>query len=541
MKKEIRIRQQNASKFTSFRNRKIEDGVHATIGYLKDSIPQIQSFIFDPERFDSSKAKTWIKEYNNRLKESVGTGLVDQISPETKAEEESEGLDFSKENLDEMFDVKHASNGKINTDKVLTEIESLKKLEKHIGKKSYAKMVGFLKSKLKESYEDFLKDHGFNIVESENPIFADSFEIIPLQESVKTVKDSTVKRALVRLIKSGESKNRNVYTGKCLRDATPLFDGVPIYPNHVDDNKTNEDRSVTEKVGFYSDPVFVGDDENGEIHAVANILSSEPKIWDLVKEQILHPNAKLCGFSINAYGQGRKTINPEGKSKIIVDRIAIVDSTDIVSKPSAGGTGIQLLESIKNTIQNSTSLGEEIMDLEKLKESHADLVKQIEDEAKALALKEAEAAENTKMAKCPHCEKEFPLKESFEHTETHIKELNVKLTESLEKVKSLERSVAINSLTENVTKKLKEHANLPEATKKRLVNGLLHLGEETREGDKPSNWDLLIKEELDYANELKGSSQNLGLGSERTEVKKEETGVKLTEAEHREIAKRISI
>lgn len=550
MKKEFRIRQQNASKFSSIRNRKITEGIHAAIGYNENSIPQVQSFIFNPELYDITKAKDWVRDYRSKLTENIGETVLDEISPvipEVKSEVTSDNnkdatLEFTKDEYDTLFDIKHPSNGKIDKEKVFSEISNLKKLEKHVEKTSYSKMVNFLKGKLKESYEEFLQIHGFNLLESETPIFADTLEIIPIQESVNTVKDSRVKQALVRLIKTGESKNKKTYTGKCLREATPLFDGVPIYANHVEDDKTNDDRSVTEKVGFYSNPVYIGDDDNGEIRAIANVLESEPKIWDLVREQILHPNAKLCGFSINAYGNGRKFISPEGISKIIVDRIAIVDSTDIVSKPSAGGAGIQLLESIKSTITtNSTSLGEEKMDLKTLKESHSDLVKQIEDDAKAVALKEAEATEDKKTTKCPYCDKSFPMKESVAHTDEHIKELNVKLTESCEKVKTLERTVTINALSENITKKLKEQTDLSDATKKRLVKELLKLGEEAREGDKPSNWDLAIKEETDYAKELKGATTTLELGSDRSGEKKDETkGVKLTEDEHRNIGLKIA-
>ena len=181
------------------------------------------------------------------------------------------------------------------------------------------------------------------------------------------------------------------------------------------------------------------------------------------------------------------------------------------------------------------------MDLKTLKENHSDLCKQIEDEAKALALNEAEATVSAKTVKCPYCDKEVKIKESVEHSDVHISELNVKLTEATTKVTALERVVAINVLTEKVQTKLTENASLPDVTKKRLVKELLKLGEETREGDKPSNWDLVITEELDYAKQLKGDS-NLELGSARTEPKetKTEGKLKLTEQEQRAIGEKIS-
>lgn len=184
------------------------------------------------------------------------------------------------------------------------------------------------------------------------------------------------------------------------------------------------------------------------------------------------------------------------------------------------------------------------MDLITLKEKHADLVKQIEADAKSLALKEAEDAakaasdeESKKMVMCPDCKKEFAVKESVDHVKSHLDETVLKLQEATKEVESLKREVSITKLKEAITERLSKE-NLETATVKRLAESLLQLGTETREGDKPSNWDLRIKEELDYVNQIKGNKKPLVTGSERTETKTET--VKLSESEAKTIAAKIA-
>lgn len=184
------------------------------------------------------------------------------------------------------------------------------------------------------------------------------------------------------------------------------------------------------------------------------------------------------------------------------------------------------------------------MDLITLKEKHADLVKQIVDDAKSLALKEAEdaakaaAEENDKkMVTCPDCKKEFAMKESVDHVKAHLAETVVKLQEAEKEVATLKRDVSITKLKECITERLSKE-NLETATVKRLAESLLQLGTETREGDKPSNWDLRIQEEKDYVLQLKGDKKPLVTGSERTETKTET--VKLSESEAKIIAAKIA-
>lgn len=542
MSKTIRIRQCNADKFSKFRTTQIQEGIKATIGIQPNGASQIQSFEFDHTFYPLPKAKEWVKTWKDSLKENFGilpfNGPIKEamlqisgtsaLSPEMNNDKAPTVPDDIKEIYPDCFH----SNGRVNREKCLIHLNEVKAFEKYLSKPDFKKLNRLLFDLLKESTKEILADNGFNLQESETSFTADDFDVV-LKEGVR---DSSVRRAKVVLIKSGESKNGNIYTGKALMNAVPLFEGIPIYPNHSD-----SERKVEEKVGFYSNPEYVGDENSGEIQAVANIFESEQKMWDLVKEQANHPNAKLCGFSINAFGKGRELKeDPRGKTKRVVESIVLVDSTDIVNNPSAGGRVLELLESVKNTYntQNSSS-GEESMDLSILKEKHSDLVKQIEDSAKALILKEEEAKAE-KMVKCPHCEKEYAMKESVEHYDSHIKELNVKLSESVKLTESLTKDVTINKLKEAVTAKLQTHKTLPELVKVRLVEKLLDLGEEKREGEKPSNWDSVITEELNYVNQIRGTKGDLVLGSEKTEEKTETAEVKLTENEKRAIAKSIS-
>lgn len=547
----IRIRQKNPSSFSKFRTKQITEGVQATIGIRDDGTSEVQSFVFDKTKFDVKKAKSWVKEHNGKIKEQFSVPYINLIPVKEDVVVQEPVVDDKQDDgivIDEThFDIKHASNGKVDKEKVLKEIENLKKFQPHVEKNSYNKIYSFLKGKLKESFLESIRDLGYN-TDNESTLTCDSFHIEPIkeQEDVSLKESSnatTVKRALVRLVRSGESKNSNVYSGSCLRKAAPLFEGIPIYHDHIEEEK-GEKRSVSDKVGFYSNVEFIGTDNEGELRAVANILSTAPKSWDLIKEQFNHPGAKLCGFSISALGKGKAIKDSTtGKTKRIIEDIVKADSTDMVDNPSAGGKVLQLLESVRNEI-NSTSLGEDEMDLITLKEKHADLVKQIVDDAKSLALKEAEDAakaaeeeKEKKMVTCPDCKKEFAMKESVDHVKAHLAETVVKLQEAEKEVATLKRDVSITKLKESITERLSKE-NLETATVKRLAESLLQLGTETREGDKPSNWDLRIQEEKDYVLQLKGDKKPLVTGSERTETKTET--VKLSESEAKIIAAKIA-
>jgi len=129
-----------------------------------------------------------------------------------------------------------------------------------------------------------------------------------------------------------------------------------------------------------------------------------------------------------------------------------------------------------------------------------------------------------------------------ENLEKTKNELEVKLTEATEKIVSLEKEVYIKNLTESVQVKLSDskYKVLPGALKKRLVEGLISIGPEKREGEQPSNWDLKITEETNYVNECRDANSKLVLGSETTNVTKSTETVKLSEEENRAIAKTVS-
>ena len=134
------------------------------------------------------------------------------------------------------------------------------------------------------------------------------------------------------------------------------------------------------------------------------------------------------------------------------------------------------------------------------------------------------------------------MKEEVQHVKDHMSELTIKLTESVKENETLKNTVKVYNLKESVAQRLNKEKNLSPATLTRLAESLLTLGEETREGDKPSNWDLRIKEEIDYVNQLKIGTNpvkptNLKMGSETNNTT--ET-VKLSESENRAIAARLS-
>ena len=65
----IRVRQEDPDKYEKFRIKEITDGVKLVLGKLKGKDKwEVQSIVFDKDKFDVEKVKKWIKEHGYKIR-----------------------------------------------------------------------------------------------------------------------------------------------------------------------------------------------------------------------------------------------------------------------------------------------------------------------------------------------------------------------------------------------------------------------------------------------------------------------------------------
>jgi len=134
----------------------------------------------------------------------------------------------------------------------------------------------------------------------------------------------------VTLIRSGKSKMGNIYPSDVLRESTHLFEGVAAFADHNNDDRRPE-RSVRDIVGYYKNVQHHAEGEQGRLAGELHLLPGADWLWTLMQETQRHPS--ICGLSIDAYAACQES--NDGRQ---VAEFRRVNSVDIVTRPSAGGT-----------------------------------------------------------------------------------------------------------------------------------------------------------------------------------------------------------
>jgi len=146
----------------------------------------------------------------------------------------------------------------------------------------------------------------------------------------------------VTLIRSGESKMGNLYPPDVLARSAPLFEGAIAYADH---NRRDDlpERSVRDIVGHYRS-VHSRQDSSGttSLRAQLHLLPGTDWLFALLSEAQSHPS--ICGLSIDAYGQLNEAESAR-LGKQVVGGFARVNSIDVVTRPSAGGGVVRVLQS----------------------------------------------------------------------------------------------------------------------------------------------------------------------------------------------------
>ena len=252
----------------------------------------------------------------------------------------------------------------------------------------------------------------------------------------------------ITLIKEGlTTDKRRYYPRSVLESAVTLFEGTQAFADHPtkSEMKDRPERSIRDLIGVY-DSVRL-DESSGvaSIKANLNTMDSKPWVRDLLNMAI--ESSSLCGASIHADG----TVLPKGRDGAdLVESIKSVFSTDIVTKPNAGGGVERHIESERD--EGGEEMKIEDLTIDDFKKAHPELLETFKKEAL-----EAKAKEDKDKGK----NENFVSKDQYEALRVSNEEMVIsqKITESkiLEAVKDeKDREIAKEDLTESLKGKDKE-------------------------------------------------------------------------------------
>lgn len=155
-------------------------------------------------------------------------------------------------------------------------------------------------------------------------------------EAVKGEGEDKPSRFVVRIIRSGLSKNGVNYPPKVLREAAPLFAGKQVFVKPDDLHIKGGGKDFDRLVGRLVEPRFV--EASGEIQAVMEVLDSS-SVAPKLREAVERGMTDLFGLSIDASGPSKST----GKFREAT-AITKVASVDLIIEPGAGGQVIRFAE-----------------------------------------------------------------------------------------------------------------------------------------------------------------------------------------------------
>uniref|UniRef100_A0A6M3IVX7 Putative prohead protease n=3 Tax=viral metagenome TaxID=1070528 RepID=A0A6M3IVX7_9ZZZZ len=191
----------------------------------------------------------------------------------------------------------------------------------------------------------------------------------------------------VKVIKEGLNvSGTREYTPKALSDIVEIMKQTPnqCFVDHPTSSENSErsERSVRELLGWYTDPKLIG----GEVHAKLHLLNSGPaaSVAAMIKEAAQRGNPSLIGLSIRGIGDN-EVVRESGKIFERVHHVTDLVSTDVVTRPGAGGRLISIAEN------ENAELRRFYMELSEM--SVEDILKARPDLADALKTKEEKPKE----------------------------------------------------------------------------------------------------------------------------------------------------
>jgi len=271
--------------------------------------------------------------------------------------------------------------------------------------------------------------------------------VIPIDILEASVIDKEKGIYEITLIKEGlTSDKRRIYPRSVLEASVSLFEGTQAYADHPTktEMKDRPERSIRDLIGDYTSVRL--DESNGvtSIKAQLNTLESAEWVRPLLTRATESSN--LCGASIHADG----TVIPKGRDGVdLVESIKSVFSTDIVTRPNAGGAIERLIASERDEGGEEEMKIDELT-IKELTEKNPELLETFKKEVLEAAKKEEDEKITDNKEGDSIDAKEFEaLRESNESMKI---ELKIKGSKILEAVKDAENRKKVD---EDLTASLK--------------------------------------------------------------------------------------
>ena len=250
----------------------------------------------------------------------------------------------------------------------------------------------------------------------------------------------------VTIIRPGWSDNGNYYSPAVLAKAMPMFEGMTAYLNHPTKTELRErpGRDLRDLAGYYEN-VRVAED--GSLKGKLNLVGPNGDMLKSMIGETIHRKPDLVGISINAAGKTKPGV-AEGKRGNIVEEIVSLHSSDIVTRPAAGGRFERLVASgdwLEEIIKEMTA--EQIYTLRpELNHKEGNMTVEIEEQVKTIVEQQVAVA---------------------------LKPLQEELTKTKE-------ALSVAKRRETAREKLKA-SDLPEAIHGDLMEGLVALEDEDQD------------------------------------------------------------
>ncbi len=150
----------------------------------------------------------------------------------------------------------------------------------------------------------------------------------------------------VTAIRGGKSVNGYFYDDKALQSIARLIEGAHAYADHDDASQVT--RSMRDLVGFYKDAQFVPSQgmTPARVDATLHILESAHWLWSIIAEVQQLGKPDLIGLSIDIFGNWQHDDATNAKT---VTRVLALNSCDVVTRPSAGGTINRILHNVSTS------------------------------------------------------------------------------------------------------------------------------------------------------------------------------------------------
>ena len=162
---------------------------------------------------------------------------------------------------------------------------------------------------------------------------------------------------LIRVIRAGESGNRNYYPDAVLRDAVRLVEGARVFEKsdaeHVaaGTQAIAPGKSFRNLVGQLRNARFVegATPDTGEIQAELHLIQPDGEVAVRVREAHARGMSSLFGFSIDADARAKVTTIGGRRVRAAV-QITKVNSVDLIVEPGAGGALLRIVEAQANPL-----------------------------------------------------------------------------------------------------------------------------------------------------------------------------------------------